>query len=642
MDVRTLAILEFDQIREQLKEYTVSGLGKRLVDRLKPYTQMGAVENALRETTEAAELLGGGARVPLHGLADVSELVERVESGGVLAAGELLKLGDLLRGCGEMSRYMQGKRQVAPSLSAYAAGIVPLDELEEIIAASIEGSRVSSTASPRLARLRSAMRAAEGKIQEKLQSIVASSRYRDILQEAYVSVRDGRYVVPVKASDKHRLDGAVIGVSGSGSTVFMEPAAVRRLADELAVLRAEEEAEEYQVLAALTGEVALHLAEIRRDIEIMAAYDFALAKGKYSRALRGTPACMNNAGRIRIRQGRHPFLKGEPVPLDLEIGDDYRVLIITGPNTGGKTVAMKTLGLLSLMAQAGLHVPADTGTELAVFDQILADIGDGQSIQQSLSTFSSHISNIVSILGQVGPNSLVLLDEIGTGTDPAEGSALAAAVLDELGERGSVAAVSTHYSDIKRYAANHPGFRNGCMEFDRETLQPLYRLKVGEAGNSNALWIAARLGIPEALLERARSYLRQPPEALDVYSSGSSMRPTVPLPAKTTPPPQEATPNKPVFAVGDAVYVSPLGEKGIIAAPEDLRGMYTVLVKGERRQVNWKRLSLLVAKEHLYPENYDMDIVLLSKADRKLRHDMQRKYVEGVRVVKEEEIEREQ
>jgi len=634
MNEKTFSVLEYDRIKEILKEHTVSGLGKRLVDRLQPYTDPAAVENVLRETTEAVTLLAGSAQVPLHGLHDVTEPLERAGLGAVLPAGELLKICDLLRGCGRMKRYMKGKRLVAPYICTYAEGLMDLASVEADIDACLEGGRVSDNASARLAKIRHEIQTAEAKVQDKLQSLLASAKLREFLQEAYVSVKDGRYCIPIKASYKHQVDGAVVSVSGSGSTVFIEPAAVRRLADELLVLRAAEEAEEYQILAMLSGEVAEHLTEIKQNIEIMAAYDFALAKGKYSLAVGGTAVRLNDSGRIRFRAACHPLLTEKPVPLDFHIGQDYRILVITGPNTGGKTVALKTVGLLTLMVQSGLHVPVHPDSEAAVFKRVLADIGDGQSIQQSLSTFSAHIKNIVDILNLAVRNSLVLLDEIGTGTDPAEGAALAAAILDELHQCGTVAVVSTHYSDIKRYADTRSGFRNGCMEFDRETLQPLYSLKIGEAGSSNAFWIAARLGMRPAVLQRARGYIRTQPADGDLFTAAPSTGREAPAAAPKQKEKPAAVPAAEI-AVGDSVSVPSHNALGVVLEGPDARGNCIVLIRGERVEINRKRISRFVAKEKLYPENYDMNVVLLSKEDRRLAHDMERKYVEGTRIVKE-------
>ncbi len=640
MDAFALTALEFGLIQEKVAEYTVSGLGKKLVERLVPLTSLTAIEAATRETTEAATLLGGRAQVPLHGLSDIDEQLKRIALGLVPGPGDFLRISDLLRGSSKMKKYMKSKEAVVPYLSAYALGITDLADLEERIETSIEGARVSDSASRKLGHIRSEIKVKESRIQEKLKTIMASAQYREYLQESFVSQRDGRYVIPVKTVAKNKLDGVVIAASGSGSTVFIEPAAVRRLADDLKVLQAAEEAEEYQVLAGLAGETALHLPEIRGNVEVMAAYDFALAKGKYSLAVEGVPAQINSNGRINLRQGRHPLIPGQPVPLDFAIGEGYHILVITGPNTGGKTVALKTVGLLTLMAQAGLHIPAAPGSELAVFDRVMADIGDGQSIQQSLSTFSSHIGNIVGIIGEAGPGSLVLLDEIGTGTDPAEGSALAASVLDELHHRGATAVVSTHYSDIKRYAEVRAGFRNGCMEFDRETLQPLFRLKIGEAGSSNALWIAEKLGMPAAMLARARGYLQQQPEAKQYDFAGEAGLEAADAPdkpkAKTYRPsrrPKQPPENRQKFRMGDCVFIHTLNRRGIIAAEEDSQGRYMVLSRGERYRVNHKRLTFFAAREDLYPEDYDLNTVLLSVADRKLLHAMERKHVRGVRVL---------
>lgn len=659
MDPRTLTTLEYDKIKTMLAEMVHSNLGRELVDGLRPLTQVAAVEAALRETTEARTVLDRGAQVPRQGMSDIREPVGKAERGGVLSPADLLRIADCLRGCRELKRYMTTKRLAAPTLSRYAEGLVTFESLEGEVYRCVEGARVASAAGPKLAKVRKEIQVTEERIQSKLQSLLAAGTNRDVLQDSFVSLKGGRYALPVKASQRHRVEGTVVDTSGSGMTVFIEPAAIRKLTDELTVLRGAEEAEEYQVLVALSSLVGAEKAGIMADLEIMAAYDFAFAKGRLSLAMRAEPVDVNGEGHIQLVGARHPLLKGDAVPIDLVLGRRYRTLVITGPNTGGKTVALKTVGLLTLMAQSGLHVPAGEGTDLAVFERVLADIGDAQSIEQSLSTFSSHMGQIAGILDEVGPSTLVLLDEVGTGTDPAEGAALAMAILEALYGAGAVTLATTHYSDVKRLADLNPGFINGRMDFDPETLRPLYRLVMGEAGSSNAFWIAERLGIWPRVLARARDHLgaredepsaaprapvNKPPEvpvprvmpsAADAPIAASPEA-AVTVPDSSGVQPTPAAPPKPrPWQVGDAVVVETIGQRGVVAELPNEKGEMVIFTRGKRVTVNHKRVTLVLEAEHLYPDGYDLNIVTHTWDERKLMKAMGKRHVDGERVIVE-------
>lgn len=619
----TETILGYTQVIDNLCQYTVSNLGRELAHNLKPAQDPRRVAALQQETDQARALLDRGGHVPLPGLADIRETLARAEKGAVLKPGDLLQVGDLLRGCRSTRQYFQAKADFAPLLAGYASSLAPLPELEELIALCIEGGRVRDEASQGLKKVRTQMATVEKRIEQRLHSIMTANR--QYLQDNFISQRDGRWVIPVQAAYRNKVPGAVIGTSGTGSTVFIEPQAVGKLCNELALLRSKEENEEYQVLAMLTGETAANLPAIKVNLEVMAALDLVLAKGKYSRALDGRSVRISS-GPIRLIQARHPLLPREgAVPLDLELTPPQTTLVITGPNTGGKTVTLKTVGLLAMMHQAGLHIPAGEDSALPVFANILADIGDGQDLSQSLSTFSAHVKNLVAILKQAGPKSLVLLDEIGTGTDPLEGAALAASILEELFSRRAVTLASTHYSDIKRLADAHPGFINGAMDFDRDTLQPKYRLLLGKGGQSNGLWIAQTLGIPSAVLERARGYVRGRGEiqGLEIIPPAQVPTPDSPAPKKTkTPPPQ--------YNVGDRVYIPSRDCHGVVAAPVNARNQLEIKVRDEIIAMDARRVKLHIPREELYPgEEYDLDIVLLSKEERKLKHDMGRKHVPG-------------
>ncbi|TCL76893.1 MutS2 family protein [Hydrogenispora ethanolica] len=646
MNDRTLQILEFPAILAQVADLALSGLGRSLAGALTPRTQAAAVAELLRETSEARWILESAGAPPLYGLADLSETFRRAEIGAVLDPLALQGIADFLRGCRKTREFMLKRldQPQAAMVAGYALGLVPLPELETEIERCIRDGQVADDASPELRRTRREMARLQDRIQSKLQQLLAAPAAREWLQEAVVSFKEGRYVLLVKAAQRQKVPGAVVGSSGSGATLFIEPQAVTQYTAALRQLEAAEQEEVRRILAQLSAEVAARIAELSRDLEIMAQYDLAFAKARFSRASGGVAPALNETGRIRLAGARHPLLAGTPVPLDLAIGQDYRSLVITGPNTGGKTVALKTVGLLTLMAQAGLHIPAAAGSELAVFEEVLADIGDGQSIAQSLSTFSAHITNIIAILGQCGQRSLVLIDEVGTGTDPAEGAALATAILEYLYQRGAVTLASTHYPEIKQYALTAPGFRNGAMAFDRQNLKPLYRLVVGQPGASQALWIAAKLGMFPEILANAEarlagaSSLRQPDPAAPPEASALPDGPVEPAPPAASAPPEAVTPAGPAVKIGDMVSVPFLAEKGVVCTAPDAKGRIRVLIKGKKMELPLQRVELLIPAEQLYPADYDLNIVLLTKEERRLKHQMGRKHLPGVaRVVSPEE-----
>lgn len=640
MEIRTLELLEFDHVKRELATFAQSNLGRAQIERLQPMLQRRAIEHALQETTEARRMLDAGLHVPLHGLSDLTEVLGKVERGGVLQPPELLQVADLLRGAERLHRYMHTRQEIAPLLFAYSRSLSDLTEIEQTIESCLEGTVISSNASNRLRKVRSQIKILEDRIQDKLGSLLSSATVAPYLQDGFISVKEGRFVIPVKAAYKHKVDGIVVTSSGSGSTVFIEPTTVRKLVNELQVLRAEEEDEVYQVLAMLTGEVGAQLPAVRLNMQAMAAFDFALSKGRYSRSLQAAVPTLNEQRRIVLLDARHPLLGAKAVPLQFSIGQGYRTLLITGPNTGGKTVTLKTIGLLTAMAQAGLHIPALPGSEIAVFQEILADIGDGQNLVQSLSTFSSHIKHIAAILQRATPACLVLLDEIGTGTDPREGAALAGAILDQLQRLGAVTVVTTHFGDLKTFAERRRGFKNARMDFDPETLQPLFRLVIGESGESNGLWIASRLGVSQEVIACARLLLggesRENAAVFDLPEP--ELEPGEAQPAPSTAVTSVKQQQLPVdYSLGDRVFVHTLGQSGIVASLPDHKGMMTVIVKRQPVQVNHTRLTLQREKEELYPdhEHYDLNIVLISKDDRKLAKKMAKRHVPGAaRVIK--------
>jgi len=513
MNERTLRVLEFDKVREMLAEQASSSLGQERARRLRPHTDKARIQRWLDETSEARRVMETAGSWPLGGLQDIRPALHQAAIGGILEAAELRRVGDLVRCARRVADFLSRQRNV-PLLQSL---LQPLDPcpglLEEIERCLDEDSQVRDTASPELQRLRRRLRTLKDSIYEKAQQILAAPEYARMIQDFLLTSRDGRVCIPIKSEFQTRFPGLVHDTSASGATVFMEPEPLVVLGNQLRQTEGEEQAEVERILRALTEQVGAHAEALQANLTRLSILDFIVAKARLSVALEAVSPQLNSNGFLDLRQARHPLLirqAGEGtavVPIDLQLGREFHTLIITGPNTGGKTVALKTVGLLTLMAQSGLHVPAAPGTELAVFQQVFADIGDEQSLEQSLSTFSSHLGEIAGIVRSVQRNALVLLDEIGAGTDPAEGAALARALLQYLHQRGVRTIATTHYSELKTFASTEPGIENARVEFDGETLRPTYRLRIGMPGSSHAFTIAERLGLPRSILTVAQSFL---------------------------------------------------------------------------------------------------------------------------------------
>ncbi len=540
---QTLEILEFLKIREHLARYTSFAASRELALTLLPATEPATVRQRLHLTSEARRLLDEHPQTTIGGARDVREAVRLAGRGGILEASTFLEIGNTLRSIRQLrSLLLKLDAEIYPLLSNLASELPLNTALEDAIERTIDDNGdVLDHASPQLGRLRRQIRVAGSRLQERLHAMVASGQYASVLQEALVTVRDGRYVLPVKADKRRALPGLVHDQSASGATLYIEPMAVVELNNEWREAQLAEQQEVQRVLAALSQQVGGAAEELVAGVETLALLDLALAQAKYAQALRcvapriidgrqpapipsAEDALSDRSEPLLLTAARHPLLNQETVvPIDVWLGSDFRLLLITGPNTGGKTVALKTVGLLALMAQAGLHIPAREPSRLPVFTQVFADIGDEQSIEQSLSTFSSHMTNIIRILGAIDnpatsadwerrqpdttplPDTLVLLDELGAGTDPVEGAALARAISERLLDRGCLAICTTHYAELKAFAHNTPGIQNASVEFDVETLAPTYRLTIGLPGRSNALAIASRLGLAPDLIEAARS-----------------------------------------------------------------------------------------------------------------------------------------
>ena len=504
MDARTLRVLEYDAVRQRLRSEAVSTLGKDLCERVEPAADFDRVSRLLAETAQARSLLAGAGRPPLGGLHDVRAQVINASRGGVLAERDLTDVADTVYSSRRMRTYLQRAEVEAPLITARASELGVYQEIEQAVAASIDNrGEVMDTASEQLRGLRARIRRLQDSIEQRLHSLLHSSQYGRMIQEPIVTIRNGRYCIPIRSEHKGEFRGIVHDSSSSGATVFMEPFAVVEVNNEVREERSAEEREVRRILARLSAMVGELGEDILASIRTLTELDLIFARAALADSMGAVNPEMNAAGKVDLVQARHPLLEGRVVPIDFRIGEEFSALILTGPNTGGKTVSLKTVGLLALMAQTGLHIPAAQGSRLAVFSKVFADIGDEQSIQQSLSTFSSHMTQVVKVLGSADKSSLVLLDEIGAGTDPAEGSALAKSVLIELLQRGSRVIATTHYGELKAFAYTQPGVENASVEFDPVTLEPTFEVRIGTPGTSNAFAIASRLGMSSEILRQA-------------------------------------------------------------------------------------------------------------------------------------------
>lgn len=512
MDGRAIRVLELDKIFDKLRERTVSTLGQEHVDSLRPVADFYEVKARQKETSDAAAYLWRKGSVPFGGIHDIRSSLKRVELGSVLGIGELMRTGDVLR-CGRIIRQFltndipnEWEGNIVLELGRQ---ISVFRHVEDAISnAIISEEEISDHASPELYSIRRSIRNKQDEIKDKLSSIIRSAEYRKLMQDAVVTLRGDRYVIPVKQEHRSQVPGLVHDISSSGATVFIEPLSVVEANNEIKALLIKEQREIERILAQLSSMVAEIRNELSVNLEILARLDFIFAKAKLAMDMDAISPRLVSEKVIKIKKGRHPLLdRNKVVPIDLELGSDYTTLVVTGPNTGGKTVTLKTAGLFVLMLQSGLHIPCETGTEFGIFGNVYADIGDEQSIEQSLSTFSSHMKNIVSILKNADEDSLVLLDELGAGTDPTEGAALAISILERLTARRIRTMATTHYSELKIYAMTTKGVQNASCEFDVETLRPTYRLLIGIPGKSNAFAISQKLGLDSSLIDRAKEFL---------------------------------------------------------------------------------------------------------------------------------------
>ncbi len=634
--IKSYRTLEFDKVLNKLSEYAVSQTAKEKLLALTPSLNERECNSNMRNTSDGKKVLESIGTPPLAAMDDLDKTLALAEKGAMLTPEQLSSVSNFIYSCRRMVTFLKKAESLQVNLAYYSMSFLDLDEVYEEINRSIRSDKVDDAATKTLQDIRRKLENTRSSVKVKLEAVLRSKRA--YLSDNMIVNRDGRFALPVKREHKGQVPGSVLDTSSSGSTLFIEPSAIGKLQEQLNSLLIDEDSEIRKILYTLSALVADNMTAFATNIGYMETLDFIFAKAKFSYELKASAAEITTDRVIKIVRGRHPLLnRDECIPLDFELGTDYRGIVITGPNTGGKTVALKTVGLLSLMAQCGLHVPAEPGSTFSMHADYLCDIGDGQSISENLSTFSAHITNIVGILETVSDESLVLLDELGSGTDPAEGMGIAVAILDELRKKNCLFLATTHYPEIKDFAKHTPALINARMGFDRENLKPLYKLQIGEAGESCALSIAERLGLPKHLLERARkeAYHDKPsnpqPERFrtpiiddtvveDTQEHPRSNRKTSSKIIKDIPALKNEI--KSMYEMGDSVTIFPEEVVGIVYQPADDCGDLIIQIKGEKRRINHTRVKLKLKASELYPPDYDFSIIFDSVENRKARHKM--------------------
>ncbi|MBM7693385.1 MutS2 family protein [Peribacillus deserti] len=640
MNQKTFNHLGYLQIKEEISRFAMTETGKELILASMPSVNKKQIESWLDEVAEGASILEKSSSVPISAMGGMERLFEGINKGVALRAEQLTKLLEFLDSSVKMKRFMKDKDILAPRVASYAEAIEEIPELTAEIHRCVRNNRIDDHASKDLMKIRRSIASQQDKLKEKITSIIKSSKFKTYLQDQVVSERHGRYVISVKKEYKGKIKGTVLDTSASGSTIFVEPEEVYYLQEDLNLLKVQEETEIEKVLSYLTGLVEERETELRLAAETMIVYDVIFAKAKHSRLMSANKVMVADHNFIDLKEARHPLLGNHAVPLNLTLGDEHNVLVITGPNTGGKTVTLKTAGLLILMVQSGFHIPAAPHSTVGIFQKILIDIGDGQSIEQNLSTFSSHIKNVIEILKEANDSSLVLMDELGSGTDPGEGMGLAAMILDQLERKGCTVIATTHYSEIKEFADLKEGFINGSMEFDLETLKPTYRLIIGKGGESQAFTIALKLGMHPELIERAHKITYKEEKRYSIENADYTIKKDWEKQVSINKYPKKekkksAERVQSIYSRGDNILVQATGEHGIIYdGPDDL-GNYIIQVKGVKRSENHKRLKLYIKASDLYPDDYDFSIIFDSKEDRKTSKLMQKRHVEGLVIRKQ-------
>ena len=618
-----------DKVKEMWAQLAISAYAKEKIAGTTVIMDERELLHPLKETTDSRDMIEKLGNPPLQDVTEIREILQAAVRGDCLTPYQLERVEKVLVVVERLKQYLARGKQYENPLAYYDENLDERSELREEIVMQIRNEAVDDRASKVLFDLRMKITAAEEAMKQKADQLIRNNK--DIMADTYHTLRNGRICVPVKKEYRFRIPGSVIDKSATGNTVFIEPAAIAKIFEELQLIRVDEENEVYRILYTLSSLVADALPAMEENMRMIEKLDFIFSKGKLSIDLDCTAPVINLKRHIMLKAARHPLMdRTVNVPLDFEMGEKERGIVITGPNTGGKTVAIKTVMINCYMAQCGLHVCCREA-DICMNSNYLSDIGDGQDLSENLSTFSAHIKNVLAILAAAGPDSFIIMDELGSGTDPAEGMGIAVAILTELLKSGANFLVTTHYPEVKEFASKNENIINARMTFDKETLKPTYRMVIGEAGESCAFYIAERLGMPGHMLETAAkaAYGESAANAFS-FAKGQELKkssaPKITKVKKASVSPKLNT----LYNIGDSVMVYPDKKIGIVCEPVNDKGTLRVQVAGRKFWINHKRVKLHVKAEELYPEDYDFSIIFDSVEERKIRHDMQRKYTEDV------------
>lgn len=606
-----LKSLQFDVIKEEVIHRAIGDYTKEQISNFNPQSNLEVVKTLQQETAEARFVIESGQHIPFMGLTHISHLIDEIKKGLLLTPNELLEVADFLRSNRLIFNFFEKLNYQTPLLYNYSQRLGNFSEIETLFYDKIHNNQLVDTASKNLRRIRQKINECNREIEDKLQKFLKHPDNQTLLQERIIIKKGDHFTVPIKNQYKNKVSGSLIEQSNKGMTVFIEPTAIAKLNEQLILLQSEELAEEYQLLAELAGFINEEIVQIEDAIETITAFDLIVARAKYSRDILGITPMVNKEEQIKIIQGKHPLLSNNAIPLNFTLGEDFRGMIITGANAGGKTVVLKTVGLLTIMTMFGLQIPAKEGTKIAVLDQLFVDIGDKQDIENSLSTFSGHIHAVGQIVSKVTRHTLILMDEIGSGTEPNEGAALAIALMETMYAQGALVVATTHYGEIKEFAKHHQDFIPAAMTFDKEQLQPLYQLKMNEVGESQALWIAKKMNLPNSIVTKAAQYIENKnyaTEKIEFHHEKTENQDSL---------------NQLIYQKGDRVKLTESQQIGIVYTDSG-KDFVDVFVDKAIRSISRKRMSLEMRADLLYPSGYDLDSLFIDYAARKQTHDLNR------------------
>lgn len=629
--------LEFDKIKEKWMELAMTQHAKNQIENMDFYLSEAELKKHMRDTTDSRTMIEMCGVPPLVAVEEIVDFLIIADKGGCLTPNQLERVGAVLVAVRRLKDYLKRGRQSGNQLGYYEENLDALQDVHDEIFRQIRGGQVDDRASCELLRIRSELLRTEEKMKQKAEQILRAQK--ECMTDQFCTYRNGRLCVPVKKECKLKVSGSVIDKSSTGSTLFIEPMTVAKYHEELDLLKIDEENEIQRILYTLSSMVSDNRYIIESDIKLIEKLDFIFSKGKLSMDMNGVEPSINTCRKIRLKDARHPLMDSKKsVPLQFSMGESVSGIVITGPNTGGKTVAIKTVALNCLMAQCGLHVTC-TEAEICMNNLYLCDIGDGQNLSENLSTFSAHIKNVLEILQEVREDSLVIMDELGSGTDPTEGMGIAIATLEELKKSHCLFLVTTHYPEVKEYAKRTDGILNARMTFDKDTLQPTYQMIIGEAGESCAFYIAGKLGMPKSMLQTAvcAAYGKDAAEKYDFSRFEVSQSFTRTAKIKRIKEQKKGEELSRKYKRGDSVMIFPDRKIGIVCEPINEKGVLRVQLPNKKVWINHKRVKLQVAASQLYPENYDFSVVFETVENRKIRHDMERKLTnQEIRYEKEE------